>query len=358
MERTEFLIIGQGLAGSVLAWTLYSQGADFRVIDRDEGAFCSKLAGGMINPISPRQPTKSWQAELHFPQAEAFYRSIEAKSASAFYHPRMIYRPYKDAAERDRWKENAKKKGFDRFLWAKEPAGIPGVRMDPKIGAAAFQGAFLDLPAFLESTSKSFIQNGIFQREDFRPQDLVERQDGWEYKGIKSSFVILCQGTGIRDCPFFGHLPLRPNKGEILTLKMPGFAEESILNRGFYAIPIGNEKVRVGASYDHQDMDPKPTVAKRKELLERMEEWVELPYEVLDHEAGFRPTTPDTRPYAGFHHQKKGLAVFNGMGSKGVSLAPYWAKKLTERLRAKDERSPDPSVAPDRFKGTEQAANA
>jgi glycine/D-amino acid oxidase-like deaminating enzyme len=358
LERTEHLIIGQGLAGSVLAWTLSAQGSEIRIIDRDEGALCSRVAGGMINPISPRLPTKGWRAEIHFPEAESFYRNIELKSGAAFYHPRPIYRPYKHAEEKERWNANARKKGFDRFLWPKGPERIPGVRMDPELGAAAFQGAFLDIPAFLESTAEHFLRQKRLHRESFQPHELVEKKEGWEYKGIRADRVILCQGTGIRDCPFFGQLPLRPNKGEILTLDMPTFPEEFILNRGFYAIPTGHGRVRVGASYDHQDEDPTPTAEKRNELLNRMEEWIDHPYKVLEHRTGFRPTTPDTRPYVGFHPEKKGLAVLNGLGSKGVSLAPYWAKKLTEKLKEGNEEAPDPAVALDRFKSNEKTAKA
>ncbi len=356
MGRTEFLIVGQGLAGSVLAWTLQARGADFRIIDRDEGAFCSQVAGGLINPISPRLPTKGWQAELHVPEAEAFYSNIAAKSGSECYHPRPIYRPYADAKEKERWKGNARKKGFDRFLWPNGPSHIPGIRIDPELGVAAFQGAFLDVPVFLNASSKSFLQKGILQRESFDPDQLKECRDGWDHKGIRAKTLILCQGTNIAHCPFFGDLPLKPNKGEILTLDMPDLPTEFILNRGFYAIPLGDGKVRVGASYDHKDLDPNPTEAKKKELLERMEEWIELPYKIQDQEAGFRPTTPDTRPYVGFHQKKRGLAVLNGLGSKGVSLAPYWAKKLTEQLIKKEEKAPDPNVDPYRFKEKEQPA--
>ncbi len=356
MERTEFLIVGQGLAGTVLAWTLYLNGADIRIIDRDEGAYCSQVAGGMINPISPRLPTKAWQAEVHFPHAEAFYRTIEERTNKNFYHPRTIHRPFKDPSEKERWQANAKKKGFDRFLWPNPPDELPGIRMDPDLGAASFQGAFLDLPAFLGASSYKFKQEGLIQRKDLEPKRLIERKDGWEYEGIFAERLILCQGTAMQKGPFFDDLPLRPNKGEILTLRMPDFSEKFILNRGFYTIPIGGGKVLLGATYDHEDLDPKPTKTRRKELLERMEEWVGSPYEVLEQKAGFRPTTPDTKPYVGFHPQKKRAAIFNGMGSKGVSLAPFWAKKLTEKLLSRNEEDPDPLVAPERFRSNEKAS--
>ncbi|MFB6257070.1 MAG: NAD(P)/FAD-dependent oxidoreductase [Flavobacteriales bacterium] len=358
MEDTDALIVGQGLAGSVLAWSFWEEGRDFRIVDRDEGAYCSQVAGGLIDPISPRLPTKAWLAELHFPEAERFYRRIESLTNTTFYHPRPVHRPYKDAEEKERWEKHAKKKGFDRFLWPKSPRKIPGVKMDPDLGSACFQGAFLDLPTFLAESSRTFSQKGLLQRSPFDPDRLIEHTDGWEWNGLRSRTLILCQGTGIRECPFFKELPLRPNKGEILSIDMPDFPQAAILNRGFYAIPLGEGQVRIGATYDHEDLSPEPTSAKKEELLQRMEDWIRLPYRVLDHKAGFRPTTPDTRPYVGFHRKRKGVAIFNGLGSKGIGLAPYWAQRLREKLREGKEEAPDPRVAPDRFEKKKTASKA
>lgn len=356
MERKEYLIVGQGLAGSVLAWTLLEEGADIKVLDRDEGADCSMVSGGMINPISPRQPTKAWQAEIHLPEAENFYRQVEGWTGTDLYFPKTIYRPYESEEEKGRWERNARPKDYDRFLWPKSPEGIPGVSIDPGLGAAAFQGAHLDTPTFLDATAKSFLKKGILERTSFDPSELIAKDEEWEWKGCRFKKLILCQGTGILQCPFFGHLPLRPNKGEILTLEMPDLPEHFILNRGFYAIPLGAGKVRIGATYDHQDRDPAPTQRKKEDLLDRMSSWIELPYRVLDQQAGFRPTTPDTRPYVGFHHHHQGLAIFNGLGSKGASLAPHWAKRLTEKLQKGDERAPDPTVELHRFKGNKKSS--
>jgi glycine/D-amino acid oxidase-like deaminating enzyme len=358
MERTQDLIVGQGIAGSVLAWTLYEEGRDFHIVDRDEGADCSMVSGGMMNPISPRIPTMTWRADVHLPEAEHFYTSIENRTGEKFYHARPIYRPYKDADEKERWEGNARKKGYDRFLWPKPPTRIPGVHVDPDLGVAAFQGAYLDTPAFLDCSSRHFLREGLLLRTNFDPEDLKEKDGYWEWNGIRFQRLILCQGIGIRDCPFFAELPLRPNKGEILTVRMPDLPEHFILNSGFYAIPLGEGKVRIGATYDHEDMDPSPTRSKKEDLLSRLEKWIDLPYELLDHQVGFRPTTPDTRPYVGFHRKHRGIAVFNGLGSKGATLAPHWAKRLTAKLKTKKEEAPDPEVDPERFGQKKKASKS
>ena len=60
-------------------------------------------------------------------------------------------------------------------------------------------------------------------------------------------------------------------------------------------------------------------------MLERLAALIEMPLEVRNQVAGIRPATKDRRPVAGQHPQHKPLFIFNGLGTKGVSLAPYCA---------------------------------
>jgi len=52
------------------------------------------------------------------------------------------------------------------------------------------------------------------------------------------------------------------------------------------------------------------------------------PFDVVDHWAGIRPASSDRRPLIGVHPKHKSVMIFNGMGSKGVMLAPYFARQL------------------------------
>lgn len=354
MNSTDILIVGQGLAGTVLAWELLDRGMDVRIVDAGMKDSASWIAGGMINPISPRRPTKGWRAEELFPEAIRTYGKLERTLLENFLHQRPILRPFGDLEEKERWEKNAPEKGFDRFLLQDIPRSSERFPIDPETGSVAFQGGFLDLPSFLGNSREDFQKKGILHERNFDPGDLSKEKEGWKWEGLRTEKLILCQGTGMQNCPFFEQLPLRANKGEILTLEMPEFPEGLILNRGIYAIPIGEGKVRVGASYDHEDLTPGPTDQKRQELLQRMEAWIPFSYRVIDHRAGFRPTTPDTRPYVGFHPEDKDTAIFNGMGSKAVLLAPYWAKRFAEELLKDEGQSPDPEVDPFRFKGKEK----
>ena len=48
--------------------------------------------------------------------------------------------------------------------------------------------------------------------------------------------------------------------------------------------------------------------------------------------AGLRPTSHDRRPVVGLLPDKPQVGVLNGLGTKGVSLAPYFAHQFAESL--------------------------
>jgi glycine/D-amino acid oxidase-like deaminating enzyme len=107
-------------------------------------------------------------------------------------------------------------------------------------------------------------------------------------------------------------------------VKFEDYREEKILNYGNFLLPVGDEKYRLGATYEFNDPNPEPTVETRDKLLEKLT--TVLPShtpQILEHKAGYRPTVPDRKPTIGEHHSIRHLYLFNGFGSKGVMYVPY-----------------------------------
>ena len=90
---------------------------------------------------------------------------------------------------------------------------------------------------------------------------------------------------------------------------------------------MGNEIYWVGASYDNSDKKNKPTQLKKRWLIEKLESIITESYKIIDHKASIRPTVVDRRPIIGSHPDYKNIYLFNGLGSRGILLAPtlsYW----------------------------------
>src|SRR6188768_1512417 len=100
----EFVIVGQGLAGTALAWALLRRGRRVLVIDREGGGSSSRVAAGLITPVTGKRLAKSWRWDELYPAAVAFYRAIEAETRSAFFHQRPALRLFANEAERDEFR--------------------------------------------------------------------------------------------------------------------------------------------------------------------------------------------------------------------------------------------------------------
>jgi len=144
--------------------------------------------------------------------------------------------------------------------------------------------------------------------------------------------VIFCEGYRVLDNPFFKQLPFTHAKGEILTIYAKKLKLDKILSKGIFILPIGNHFFKVGSTYNWNDLDEKPTEHGKNEIVDKLEKIIGTSFEIISHRAGIRPTVIDRRPILGFHPVFANLGILNGLGTKGVSLAPFFANHFVEFL--------------------------
>src|SRR5690606_2789896 len=106
-----------------------------------------------------------------------------------------------------------------------------------------------------------------------------------------AQYIVFAEGFGLKKNPWFNHLPLNGNKGELLTIKAPDLKLDVILKSSVFIIPLGNDLCRVGATYNHEDKTLAPTPEAKTDMLLKLSKIINCPYEVIQHEAGIRPTT-------------------------------------------------------------------
>ena len=94
--RPDILIIGQGLAGTMLAWELERAGIAFEIADCGHEGAASAVAAGIINPITGRRLVKSWRYESWFPVARESYRALETALGTTLWHDMRIRRTFAD----------------------------------------------------------------------------------------------------------------------------------------------------------------------------------------------------------------------------------------------------------------------
>ncbi|WP_276373220.1 FAD-dependent oxidoreductase [Chryseolinea sp. H1M3-3] len=329
-KHIDYVIVGQGLAGSAVALQLLKRQKKILVIDRPCANSSSRVAAGLFNPVTGRNLVKTWMADQLFPYFQKFYQAAEALTRQKFFHQMPLYRPFGSIEEQNEWMAKSADpiyQGYVREIYThpthKNVKDVFG-------GLMLNQCGYLDTIPYLEAV-RTFIKSNALFLEESLDDDLLEiGENSIRYKGHEASNLIFCQG--IESNQWFKWVPILPLKGETIRIESHR-SENIIINRGVYAVPVNQKGTwRVGATYSLTDNVKDITDQARAELTSKMDELVSFPYTVVDQEWGIRPTTHDRKPVLGQHPEHKVLYIFNGLGPKGVSLAPYFSEILVQSI--------------------------
>ncbi|HEY9114353.1 MAG TPA: FAD-binding oxidoreductase [Bacteroidales bacterium] len=330
MKKFDYLIVGQGIAGSLLAYFLVKRNKSFLVVDEVHTGSASRIAAGIFNPITGRRFVKTWMADEIFPFAEETYRELELFLGKKVFHQMNVIRKFGGQAEYREWELKCTLPSYQAYL---EDTLAKKNTSGDDFGLVEIKNSgWLDVQTFTDSFRSRLLEEKILLETEFDGLDLVFENENILWKDFTFSKVIFCEGYRVLDNPFFKQLPFTHAKGEILTIRAKKLKLEKILSKGIFILPIGNHLFKVGSTYDWNDLDEKPTEQGKKELAEKLEKIIGNKFEIVSHRAGIRPTVIDRRPILGFHPVFSNLGILNGMGTKGISLAPFFANHFVEFL--------------------------
>ena len=333
-KNVDYIIVGQGLAGTILSHVLIRNGRKIHVFDEERVHTSSLVAAGLYNPITGRKMVKTWNADKLFPMIEPFYREMEQATQSSFLRPIPIYRPFVSVAEQNEWQEKCADTSFNPYIKSiATESQFPEVN-DPFGGIVLNYSGYVAIPQMLEAMRSFLTASESLSREGFAAEDLKVQGDYVHYRGIKATKVVFC--TGILVNSLFNFLPFRPVKGEILEISCQ-LDINRIINRGVFVIPLGGSRFKIGATYNWKDLSTEVTEGGRKYLMEKFNKLVNKSVEILGEKAGIRPATLDRRPFIGLHPEMPQIGIFNGFGTKGISLAPYYANQFVRSLEFGEE---------------------
>ena len=167
-----------------------------------------------------------------------------------------------------------------------------------------------------------------------------------QYKEITAEKIIFCDGTSSFDNPFFKQLPFAPNKGEALVVSIPGLPDTHIYKKSMMIVPLAEKDLFwVGASYVWDFENADPTTAFRESTQQVLTQWLKIPFTIVEHRSGLRPATLERRPFVGFHPLHPSVGMLNGMGTKGCSLAPFFARQLVDHLLYEEPIAKDADIS-------------
>ncbi|MFN3588298.1 MAG: NAD(P)/FAD-dependent oxidoreductase [Spirosomataceae bacterium] len=342
----DYLIVGQGLAGSITSHKLRKLGKKIKVISNTSWPSSSQVAGGMFNPVTGKHLAKTWLADDIFPYLLAYYASLENELSAHFLHQVPIFRPFANEKQQTQFlkimEENPE---LDSYLTVIDTPNEYTNHLKSKIGGLLTkQSGWVDVPCFLQAWKKHLEVNDEWIDETFDYSALKITKEVIQYKTWEAKRIIFCEGFFVKDNPYFSWLPFNPVKGETLVAEVQGFPEDKMVNQGKWMIPLGNHLFRLGATYVWHALDWEPTEDGRSYLTTNIERFLTTDFQIKKQQAGVRPATKDRRPIIGKHPDHANMFIVNGLGTKGVSLAPWCIQEFVDYLDTGKELNPEITI--------------
>ena len=194
------------------------------------------------------------------------------------------------------------------------------------------EGGRVDTYKLIKAYREYLKANNWIRFETFEHREIILQPHSVKYRDVCTNKIIFCEGYGLKKNPYFNQFPLKEVKGETLTIYAPDLKISFLLKSTLFVLPLGKNYYKVGATFNHLDKSSVPSEKGKNELIEKLKKTIEVPYEIVGQEAGIRPAVKDRRPMVGTHPQYKQLSVLNGLGTRGVMIAPSVAKNLFHHL--------------------------
>jgi glycine oxidase len=323
----DYIIVGSGLASIMFAEQLRTHQKSFVVIsDRSQQA--SLVASGLYNPVVLKRFTAAWNAASHLETAITKYISLEKLLGVKLDYVVPIHRVFNSVQEQNNWFLACDKPLLTPFLnpklvdnknnSVKAPFGFGEVNATGRI----------DTQKLIEAYRAFLSQMNQYISATFDYEALIETPEGLCYESIQAKHIVFTEGFGIHKNPYFKQLPLEGTKGELITVYAPQLQLTPILKSSIFVIPMEGDHYLVGSTYEWTDKTNIPTSEAKSQLLEKLERLVTCDFEVVNQRAGIRPTVSDRRPLVGRHPNHQKMYVLNGLGTRGVLIAPAMAEAL------------------------------
>ncbi len=330
--QVDYLIVGQGICGTLLSWFLHKEGKSFLVIDDERHSSSSQIAAGIINPVTGRRYVYSWMIDTAMPFALDTYeevgkylniQTVFSKSLIDFFPSPQMRNAFIDRLTED-----------DTFLHSYPDQNYFNQYFNHDFGCGEIRPAYMvNMQLLMAAWRKKLFDLDAIDVHTFNMEELKINPDGIAYQNITAEKIIFCDGIASATNPWFELLPFSPNKGEALIIESPELTNEHIFKKGLMLAPLTIENTYwVGSNYQWEFQDDQPSEKFLRQTKHHLDNWLKVPYKILLHKAAIRPATLERRPFVGFHPQQPALGILNGMGTKGGSLAPFFANQLASHL--------------------------
>ena len=329
-NKVDYIIVGQGLVGTWMSYYAKAFGKTFIVINDPQTPSATSVASGVINPVTGRRIVQTWMIDVLLPNALQAYtelgiqlnKTILKKAPVVLLHPSV---QMKESFEYRLNHDNVYLSPNNKTDWE--------AFFKTPFGTGQIDSSFwIDLNTMLSSWRKQLKDLCNYIETYFNIEDLIVHQDHVTWKEYTANHIIFCDGNNSMQNKYFNKLPFAPNKGEALIVEIKGLPKENIYKQSISIVPWKEDLFWVGSNYEWTFKDNSPTETFKEKMIQALNNFLKVPYTIVDHITGIRPANTERRPFVGVHPVYPSVAICNGMGTKGCSLAPYFSKQLIEYI--------------------------
>lgn len=333
-QMNRYIIVGQGIAGSILSYELLKAGQKVLVIDNGFKSSSSLIAAGMWNPILFRKLKKSWKADELLPVLKETYQELEELLGEKLMYYREIVRQFPSNEAANDFHLLNSETNYTEYLSDQPQPEIDEIGTNEFGYGTVHKGGYLDLVKFLPLWRDHLKSIDSYVEDQFDEGDLTFKGEEVEWKNHKATHLIYANGYKTTESEFWKHLPLHRTHGDVLTAEIIDLQLNRVFNNGQFLLPLENGQYKIGATFDWKKTEPQISEEAKTKLLNKLQSGLKksIDIKIVGHEAGIRPTVQDRKPLLGIHQKNPAIGIFNGMGTKGVMLVPFFAKQFTQHL--------------------------
>jgi glycine/D-amino acid oxidase-like deaminating enzyme len=344
----DYIVIGQGISGTWLSYYLLNANKSIVVIDKENLQSASNIAGGLVNPVTGRRVVTTWLAEELMPFVWDEYnalgqllniQSISKKNILVFPTAPDLMNAFTERMQNGN--------GFIKTPSISKDA----LRAQVHFPFEVFEidpGYVINMHDLLQCFRNYLHTKDSLMNEWFDESMLIFKTDHIEYKSISAQKIIYADGIQSAGSIYWNKLPFVLNKGQALLLETDGLNTSYTYKFGHLTLAsLSNNLWWVGSSNELQFASAEPSEDFKERTAATLRSILKIPFTIKEHVSAIRSATVERRPFVGVHPVHKQLAILNGMGSKGCSLAPWFAKELADNLIK--EKSIDSSADVQRF---------
>lgn len=342
--KVDYLLIGQGISGTWLSYFLQKENKSFLVMDDKNPNAPSRLAAGIINPVTGRRHVSTWMIDTLLPYVWEQYTTLGNELGITAISQKNVTDFFPSPQMRESFIKRVEEKG--EYVSMPEDPNQFRNHFNYEFGCGEIKPVYTaHLETIIPAWRKKLMEQGLLMEEKLETMELVIDKNHIRYKDIEAQKVIFCDGAACAANPWFELLPFAPNKGEALFVSIPGLPKDRIYKKGMLLVPmVQPDQWWLGSAYEWEFKDELPSAEFRKKGEQLLQQWLKVPYTIQDHIASIRPATLERRPFVGLHPVHHSIGILNGMGTKGCSLAPFFAAQLVRHLLYGETIDPEGDV--------------